>query len=70
MFYPFEITVSVKKININITSTKELAKIPYFNYAFAKEIITYRSMNGVFRSVEDLAKINNCPLEKLKIIAL
>ena len=62
--------VSVKKININTASTKELAKFPYFNYAFAKEIITYRSMNGVFRSVEDLAKINNCPLEKLKIIAL
>ncbi|NHN25364.1 helix-hairpin-helix domain-containing protein [Flavobacterium jejuense] len=61
---------SLKKININTASTKELMKFPYFNYAFAKEIVTYRSMNGVLSSIEDLAKINNCPLEKLKIIAL
>ncbi|WP_445455402.1 ComEA family DNA-binding protein [Flavobacterium sp. HNIBRBA15423] len=63
-------TQSVKKININTASTKELVKFPYFNYVFAKEIVTYRSMNGILSSIEDLAKINNCPLEKLKIIAL
>lgn len=60
----------ISKVNINDASTKELAKFPYFNYAFAKEIVTYRSMNGKIRSIEDLAKINNCPLEKLKIIGL
>lgn len=62
--------VVVKKININNASVKELSQFPYFNYAFAKQIVTYRSMNGIFHSIEDLAKINNCPLEKLKIIAL
>lgn len=61
---------NLNKIKINEASIKELAKFPYFNYAFAKEIVTYRSMNGVLSSIEDLAKINNCPLEKLKIIAL
>ena len=65
-----EPNLSLKKINVNSASTKELIKFPYFNYAFAKEIVTYRSMNGVLNSIEDLAKINNCPLEKLKIIAL
>ncbi|CAM4119359.1 MULTISPECIES: helix-hairpin-helix domain-containing protein [Flavobacterium] len=60
----------VKKVKINVASMKELARFPYFNYSFAKEIVTYRSMNGNFKNVEDLAKINNCPLEKLKIIAL
>ncbi len=60
----------IKKININNLSTKELAKFPYFRYAIAKEIVTYRSMNGDFKNVEDLAKINNFPVEKLKIIAL
>lgn len=60
----------INKIDINNASTKELAKFAYFNYSFAKDIVTYRSMNGKIRSIEDLAKINNCPLEKLKIIAL
>ena len=63
-------TQIVDKIKINDASTKELAKFAYFNYYFAKDIVTYRSMNGKIKSVEDLAKINNCPLEKLKIIAL
>ncbi|MCO6162468.1 helix-hairpin-helix domain-containing protein [Flavobacterium sp. NRK F7] len=62
--------VVIKKIHINNASVKELSQFPYFNYAFSKQIVTYRSMNGVFHSIEDLAKINNCPLEKLKIIAL
>ncbi|VXB04402.1 conserved hypothetical protein [Flavobacterium sp. 9AF] len=61
---------NLKKIFINTASVKELSKFPYFNYAFSKEIVTYRSMNGTFSSIDDLAKINNCPLEKLKIIAL
>lgn len=60
----------VKKININNLPTKELAKFPYFKYALAKEIVTYRSMNGDFKNVEDLVKINSFPVEKIKIIAL
>lgn len=62
--------LTLKKININSSNTKTLAAFPYFNYAFAKEIVTYRSMNGDLKKVEDLTKINNCPEEKLKIIAL
>lgn len=62
--------VLIKKVNINNLSTKELAKFPYFKYALAKEIVTYRSMNGDFKNVEELLKINNFPVEKIKIIAL
>lgn len=61
---------SINKISINNFSTKELSKFPYFKYKLAKEIVTYRSMNGDFKSVEDLAKINDFPVEKIKIIAL
>lgn len=60
----------IKKININNLSSKELTKFPYFKYALAKEIVTYRSMNGDFKNVEELAKINNFPVEKLQILAL
>lgn len=60
----------IKKININNLATKELAKFPYFSYALAKDIVVFRSMNGDFKSVDDLTKIKGMPNEKIKIIAL
>lgn len=60
----------IAKIDINNASTKELMKLPYFRYAIAREIITYRSMNGGIKGVEDLSKIKGIPIEKVKIIAL
>jgi competence ComEA-like helix-hairpin-helix protein len=68
----FKITVlpNVKKIKINEASIKELMQFPYFKYALAKEIVTYRSMNGEIKNFEDLSKINGFPVDKIKIIAL
>jgi len=60
----------IKKIHINDTSLKELALFPYFRYALAKQIITYRSMNGNIKNIEDLSKIKDFPVEKANIIAL
>ena len=60
----------IKKIDINNASTKELMLFPYFRYALAKAIVTYRSMNGDFKNSEDLTKINGFPSEKLDIISL
>lgn len=60
----------VKKIDINNASLKEIAQFPYFKYALAREIITYRSMNGDFDNVEDLTKIKGFPIEKANIIGL
>jgi len=61
---------NIKKVDINNGSVKEIAQFPYFKYALAKQIVTYRSMNGDIRNIEDLAKINGFPVEKLKIIEL
>nr|WP_294785053.1 helix-hairpin-helix domain-containing protein [uncultured Flavobacterium sp.] len=61
---------SLKKINVNDASLKELSQFPYFKYALAKHIVTYRSMNGNFTNIEDLAKIKDFPVEKAKIISL
>jgi DNA uptake protein ComE-like DNA-binding protein len=60
---------NVKKTNINNASVKELSQFHNFRYALAKEIITYRSMNGDIK-IEDLAKIKGFPVDKIKIIAL
>jgi DNA uptake protein ComE-like DNA-binding protein len=61
---------NIKKIDINNASVKEIAQFPYFRYALAKEIVTYRSMNGDFSNIEDLIKIKGFPVEKVNIIEL
>lgn len=64
-------TVSnVKKIDINNASVKELSQFPYFNYQQARQIVTFRSMNGDFKNIQDLTKIKGLSIEKANIIAL
>jgi len=61
---------TVKKININNSTLKELMQFPYFKYTLAKSIVTYRSMNGRIRNIEDLTKIKAFPIDKVEIIVL
>lgn len=60
---------AVRKIDINNATVKELAQFHNFRTTLAKEIVTYRSMNGDIK-IEDLPKIKGFPVEKIKIIAL
>ncbi|MBZ4041329.1 ComEA family DNA-binding protein [Flavobacterium hibisci] len=60
----------IKKIPVNDASLKELAQFPYFRYALAKQIVTYRSMNGNIKNIEDLINIKGFPIEKANIIGL
>lgn len=59
-----------KKIAINDASLKELSQFSYFRYNLAKQIVTYRSMNGNINNIEDLSKIKGFPVDKAKIISL
>ena len=61
---------NVKKIDINNASIKELSQFPYFNYQLAKQIVTFRSMNGDFKNSDDLTKIKGLSIDKANIIAL
>lgn len=61
---------TLKKIPINEASLKELSQFSYFRYALAKQIVTYRSMNGNINNIEDLSKIKGFPVDKAKIISL
>ena len=61
---------NLKKIDINNASIKELSQFPYFNYQVAKQIVTFRSMNGDFKNVDDLTKIKGLSIDKANIIAL
>jgi DNA uptake protein ComE-like DNA-binding protein len=61
---------TVRKIDINNASIKELSLFPYFKYPISKNIVVYRSMNGDIKNIEDLTKIKGMSIEKAKIIAL
>ncbi len=59
----------INKIKINEASIKELMQLPYFKYTLAKNILTYRSMNGNL-NITNLTNVEGFPVDKLKIIAL
>jgi DNA uptake protein ComE-like DNA-binding protein len=61
---------TIKKINVNTSSIKELMQLPYFKYPLAKAIVTFRSMNGKIKNVDELINISGFPVDKIKIIAL
>lgn len=48
---------SLKRININECSFKDLSSHPYISYKLAKLIVKYREHHGVYSSLEELKKI-------------
>lgn len=61
---------NLNKIDINNASLKELSQFFYFKQDLARQIVKYRSMNGDFKNIEDLIKINSFPVEKANFINL
>lgn len=49
---------SSNKININIATKDVLMTLPGIGESKAKDIITYRETNGLFKSIEDIKKVN------------
>lgn len=45
---------SVKKININTATIKDMIKHPYIDYYLAKTIVMCRERNGSFKSLDDM----------------
>lgn len=63
-------TAQVKKINVNTASKEDLEQVPYISVYLARQIVVLRSKQDQPLNIEDLEKINNFPLDKLKIIRL
>ena len=63
-------TTVVQKINVNTASKENLEQVPYISAYLARQIVILRSKQDQPLTVEDLEKINNFPLDKLKIIRL
>jgi len=68
----FEVTKSpsIKKININTATFKEVLSIVYLDYDLTKKIFNYKNQVAEIQSIEELKKIDGFPLEKFNRIAL
>ncbi len=58
-----------RRISINIASTEQLSTLPGIGPAMAERIISFRTENGLFQTLEDLQKVKGIGprlFEKLK----
>ncbi len=61
---------TIKKINVNTASFKEVLAIVYIDYELTKKIFNYRDEVAEIQSLEELKKIDGFPLEKFNRISL
>lgn len=61
---------AIKKININSATTGELVAIQYIDYEIAHRIIEERTLREGYKSLDELTKVKNFPVQKIEIIKL
>jgi len=65
----FFATAAFAKVNINTANAEELATLNGIGKAKAEAIVTYRTANGNFKTVDDLSKVKGIGgkiIEKIK----
>lgn len=58
------------KINLNTASTEQLVTIQHIDYELAYEIINQRTLREGYKSLDELTKVKNFPIDKIEIIKL
>ena len=48
------------KVDINTADVEELDELPEVGPATVETIVEYRTTNGMFQSVDELASVRNC----------
>lgn len=61
---------AIQKININSATASELVTIQYIDYEIAHRIIEERTLREGFKSLDELTKVKNFPIQKIEIIKL
>lgn len=60
----------ITRYNLNTATRDELVTIPYVDYEIANSIIEERTLREGFKTLDDLTKVEQFPLNKLEIIKL
>ena len=60
----------IEKINLNTATRDQLVTIQYIDYEVAHNIIEQRTLREGFKSLEELTKVKDFPINKLEIIKL
>lgn len=61
---------AIERINVNSASADKIASLVYIKYDVAREIVSYREINGPFSSLNELENIEGFPVTKIDRIAL
>jgi DNA uptake protein ComE-like DNA-binding protein len=60
----------IKKISLNTASIEQLVTIQHIDYEIAYEILDQRTLREGFKSLDELTKVKNFPVDKIEIIKL
>jgi len=60
----------IQKINLNTATRDQLVTIQHIDYEIAHHIIEQRTLRDGFKSLDDLTKVKNFPIQKIEIIKL
>jgi len=61
---------AIQKINLNVATANELVSIQHIDYEIAYHIIEERTLREGFKSLDELTKVKNFPVNKIEIIKL
>lgn len=61
---------TIKKLNVNTASFKEVLHLPYIDYALTKKIFEYRDEVAEIQNIEELKNIEGFPIDKFERIIL
>jgi len=61
---------AIKKINLNTATIDELVTIQHIDYEIAQNIVEQRLLHEGFKSINELTKVKDFPINKIKIIEL
>jgi DNA uptake protein ComE-like DNA-binding protein len=61
---------NIEKINLNTATIEQLVSIQHIDYELAYEIINQRALREGYKSLNELTKVKNFPIDKIEIIKL
>lgn len=61
---------NIKKINLNTSTVNQLVTIQHIDYDLAHDIVEQRQLREGFKSIDELTKVKDFPVNKIEIIKL